>query len=452
MDLRKFIKANEEAGTLDMITKGYSHSQFNENMNEIASLVKEIVQKQSTEDDKQLILDQLQSGGISSKAVGEKFLQPRKLSFCTEFNNIIANLQSILGFEFAKYLYVLFGISHYVDAISNNIINSECYEDILTSIVKIRNLLSLGLFRPTTSDSQSKSKLKTKKQTTAKKSVTIQSRPDCSLSSIAETFTLLDTFKPLPPNAKVSVYFQDIYSLKSNSELTPIVQILENIVNAINDCIKSENVIMFEQDKKFCHETVKNMCDNISYNTYSIVDVNDLLLNLGEYSIGYEGSFIKMFEILYKESFADIPDDIPRNVFRPVQYFLEQELKIENKYDKYIDTLTSYFRSVYQQVFKSSSEVVQKMLAVDVSDEVYDMLANICVNLYVNMAKKLSNSQLLFAAFGKSTRIQFMQILQAVMDCTPRLYKFNESQLAVLHFILMNDKTFQSSVEAWKSE
>ena len=78
--------------------------------------------------------------------------------------------------------------------------------------------------------------------------------------------------------------------------------------------------------------------------------------------------------------------------------------------------------------------------------------ANICVNLYVNMAKKLSNSQLLFATFGKSTRIQFMQILQAVMDCTPRLYKFNESQLAVLHFILMNDKTFQSSVEAWKSE
>lgn len=452
MDLRKFIKANEEVGTLDTITKGYSHSQFNENMNEIASLIKEIVQKQSTEDDKQLILDQLQSGGISSRTVGEKFLQPRKLSFCTEFNNIIANLQSILGFEFAKYLYVLFGISHYVDVISDNIINSESYEDILTSIIKIRNLLSLGLFRPTAVESQPKSKPKTKKQTTAKKPATVQAKPECSLSSIAETFTLLDTFEPLPPNAKVSMYFQDIYTLKTNSELTPIVQIFENIVNAINECIKSGHIIMFEKDKVFCHETVKNICDNISYNTYNVVDVNDLLLNLGEYSIGYEGSFIKMFEILYKESFADIPDDIPRNIFRPVQYFLEQELKIENKYDKYIDTLTSYFRNIYQQVFKSSSEVVQKMLAVDVSDDVYDMLANICVNLYVNMAKKLSNSQLLFAAFGKSTRIQFMQILQAVMDCTPRLYKFNESQLAVLHFILMNDKTFQQSVEAWKGE
>ena len=75
-----------------------------------------------------------------------------------------------------------------------------------------------------------------------------------------------------------------------------IDNILQTILKNIGVCIKLENVIMFENDKKKYYSILMNMYNHLKLNIYQINEVNDLIIKLDEYNICYTDSFIKMFE------------------------------------------------------------------------------------------------------------------------------------------------------------
>ena len=233
MDLRNFIAANEETHTLDYIAKGFQRSEFYDNFNDIAILIKQVVISLSTEADKQRILDQLQSGGISSRTISEKCAQSKKISFCTDFNTLISNIQALIGFEFSKYLYVIFGIKHFVKCLIEQIPESQKYEEIYELISKILNLLSIG-----------------SNQTDKTDAITLDS------SFKLENLITHD-------REAIDYFIADVNVLN-------IDNILQTILKNIGVCIKLENVIMFENDKKKYYSILMNMYNHLKLNIYQM--------------------------------------------------------------------------------------------------------------------------------------------------------------------------------------
>ena len=222
----------------------------------------------------------------------------------------------------------------------------------------------------------------------------------------------------------------------------------EQIILEIKQLIKSENVLSFEDDRNEWYNMFTEMLSHLIFNTYYINSIDDLCLNLTGVNVCYDKSFIKMFEILYKESFADIPHEL-WSKYKPHISYIDKELKLDIKCNKYINSFNKYFHKIYDETYKHTAEKLyqNEILKVHVSDEVYELLSDIVFNLYVNIAKKIACNQLTYAYFGKSTRIQFIQMFQALMDCSPRLYVFTKSQRMVLHYILLSKKVINDSIK-----
>ena len=164
-------------------------------------------------------------------------------------------------------------------------------------------------------------------------------------------------------------------------------------------------------------------------------------------NVCYDKSFIKMFEILYKESFADIPHEL-WSAYKPHIKYVENELKLDIKCSKFLTNFNKYYHKVYDETLKSVMEVIppDDVLKIDITDKMYELMSDITFNLYVNISKKIACNQLTYAYFGKSTRIQFIQMFQALMDCSPRLYTFSKSQRMTLHYILLSKKVINDSI------
>lgn len=425
MNLRTFFKDNDESNTLSAISKGMQKSQFCEPMNEISHLVKLIITKQTTSNEHQPILDQLQSGGLSNKNSIEKFIQIKKQSFCTEFNQTISNVQSLFGYEFAKYLFVIYGLNHFISQLNKQINSCISYESIRNLIIKIKNILELG----------------------------------SSQNSISVKPNFKEELSNMHMFANENETDTNYYVIETNP--SEILTFIKNVIEFINARIKTDNIIMFENDKALIYDAMIKLFDNLEFKTYNVNEINDILINLGEYSIAYEGSFIHSFHLLYLESLADIPKEVFDafyHNFNPVKHFLENELKLEINYDRYLNNLVEYFKNIANTTYAHAKEDISsayksnpRMLNVVISDGFYEMLSNICLNLYVNIAKKISNNQLLFSHFGKSTRIQFIQILQAIYDCSPRLYMFNASMKAALHYVLLTEHVLTESINVYQN-
>lgn len=412
MDLRQFIQIHEKNGTLEYVSGGFQKSQYIESSNDTVNLIKQILNKLIVINDKQKIYSQLQSGGLASHVTQSKSDANKKQSFCTEFNIMVANILGLIGFEFSKYLFFLFGVKHFLTKLVDEIDSASNYEEIDMLVKYIRNLMSLGY---------------------EKGDMPVPIKIDSGFS--------LDNYIE-----HLSVEEQTIDYFSATNQTT--AEILFNwLLKDIKLHIKSENIVTFEEDKSKWHHMLSDMIDHLDLCTYVVENVNDLIINLGKFNICYDKSFIKMFEILYNESFADIPYEFWGS-YKPHVTYIEKELKLDVKCNKYTDNFNKYFHKIYDDTLKSAMEVLgSDVLKVEVTNGMYELLSDITLNLFINISRKISNNQLVYAYFGKSTRIQFIQVFQAIMDCAPRLQLFSTSQRAMLHYILLGDKVLADSIK-----
>lgn len=417
MDLKQFILIHEKNGTLDYVSGGFQKSQYVENSNDTANLIKLILNKLISDNDKQKIYNQLQSGGLANHITQNKNEVSKKQSFCTEFNLMVSNIIGLLGFEFSKYLFVLFGAKHFIRKLVEDLKYANSYDDIDMIVRYIKNLINLGSEK-------------------ANGSLPIK---------IDDEFSLDDYINTPGYQEETIDYFS------ASNQLTTEEILFEWMLKDIKMHIKSENIVTFGEDKARWYDILSDMIDHLKLGTYVINDVNDLIINLGKFNTCYDKSFIKMFEILYTESFADIPYEFWSS-YKPHVIYIEKELKLDVKCGKYISNFSKYFHKIYDDTLKSSIDALgnDDVLKINVTDSMYELLSDITLNLFLNISRKISNNQLIYAYFGKSTRIQFIQVFQALMDCAPRMHIFSPSQRAMMHYILLGNKVLSDSIKLVK--
>lgn len=425
MDLRKFILYHKQHKSIDSFVDGFERSSFVDATNEIPNLIKQILPSPKLIGDleKQKLYNQLQSGGIASTK-SEKSETQKKQSFCTEFNQMILNILGLLGFDFSKYLFFLFGIRAILKREINYVRQSKTYEDILTHITYINNILSLGETKNTINTDES---------------------PIDIDDTFYTTYFEEDEYNQLfnqQPNSNNAELYIDI-EVKSKKSV-----LFEYLINEVNKLVKVENVLSFEDDKKEWLELLDLMFEHLIIRSYSINTIDDLILNLGRYNVCYDKSFIKMFDVLYDESFVQIPPEY-RSQIQPHILFIEKELGLDIKCSRYLSGFNKYYHKIYDETLKSCMEVMtpDEILKLELSDEFYDRLSNITLNLYVQICKKIANNQQVYTFVGRSTRIQFSQVLSAVMDCAPRNTVFTRTQFATIYFILLSRKVLHESVK-----
>jgi hypothetical protein len=225
--------------------------------------------------------------------------------------------------------------------------------------------------------------------------------------------------------------------------------LFRGILDEISDQQKNKSMINFERDKQKWICQLKEMFNNIILNEYVVDSVDDLVLNLGPFSVGYDESFIKYFEILYKESFADIPRELWIKC-KPYTEYLRL-LNIESV-SNYKTNLIRYFKNVYNDTLKSMLEMSTEILNVEITNFMFEYLADITINMFINLAENLATIQTTSFTFGKSTRIQFFQIFNAFLNCSPRLKKFTQAQKNTIHYFLLTNKVLQESNQIFESE
>lgn len=424
MDLKHFITVHKTNDTLDSIVDGFEKSSFVEPNSDISSLVKSILNNliTSEESDKQRIYTQLQSGGLAGpKSKTTKKETSKKQSYCTEFNQMISNILGLLGSEFSKYLFIYMGIKHLIAKEIELISNAQDYDTILRHVIYIKNFMNLGDYEDYTNlDSNNESPI----------DIDASFYDRCNVRMVRD-----------------SLYERQNY-LEMEVKLNQKNLFFNQLIKNIRLLIKSENVLSFESDRAEWTAMLHDMLKNTTLRTYVINNIDDLCMNLSNKNLGYDKSFIKMFEILYKESFADIPFEL-WDSYKPHIIFIENELKLDIKSSKYLASFNSYFHKIYEETLKSVSEVFDRkdILQVKITNAMYELLSDITFNLFVNISKKIANNQITQAYFGKSTRIQFIQMFQAVNECCPRLSSFSRSQRMMLHYILLSHKVLVESVQ-----
>lgn len=410
MDLKCFILQHIRSKTLGNIKDGFEKSSFVENVTDGSKLLKDIITALLLgANSKQKIHNQLQSGGLATTKPAKN--DNKKQSFCTEFNQMVNNLFGLLGFEFSKYLFVLFGahliIRQHIDEMST----ANNYDEILTHVNYIYNFMTLK-----------------------------ESSDVDAISAIELSQEFIDS---LPENHETNNHNYSSIILKGKS----IHTLFGSMIEEIKELHASNNIIMLDDNKLRWYEQLSDMLDNAKLNGYNVNNIDDLCMNLGMRNVGYDRSFLKMFEILYKESFADIPYEL-WNDYKPHLQFVENELKLDVKCSKYLNSFAGYYRHIYDETLKSVQEkLAQKyILNVNITDKCYDLLSDITFNLLIHIAKKIACSQITSMYFGKSARVQFIQVFQGVLDCAPRLYSFTKSQREILHYILLPRKIIMDAI------
>lgn len=427
MDLKKFILYHKANNSLDSIVDGFERSTFVDSSNEIPNLIKQILSSPKLMGDleKQKLFNQLQSGGVASNK-SDKLETQKKQSFCTEFNQMILNILGLLGFDFSKYLYFLFGMRRILEREISYIANSHTYEEILNHMIYIRNIFSLG-------------EVATKLPTTE--------APIDIASDFYSSYFDDEEYKKI---FKTSMNSDDEIS-ESYSTLTlkdRKSQLFDYIINNIKQLVKIENILSFEDDKHEWLDMLNAIMEKLVIRSYDINTIDDLILNLGPYNICYDKSFIKMFDVLYDESFVQIPPEF-RSSYLPHILFIEKELGLDAKCSKYISGFNKYFHKTFDETLKSVMETMtaDEVLKLNISEEFYERLSNLTLNLYVQLCKKIANNQQVYTYVGRSTRIQFSQVLSAMMDCAPRNTLFTRSQFATIYYILLSRKVMHESVK-----
>ena len=425
MDLRKFILYHKEHKSIDSFVDGFERSSFVDATNEIPNLIKQILPTPKLIGDleKQKLYNQLQSGGVASTK-SDKVETQKKQSFCTEFNQMILNILGLLGFDFSKYLFFLFGIRRILVREIDYIKQSRSYEDILNHVIYINNIFSLGETKSTINTDESPLDI-----------------DDSFYTSYFDDEEYQQLFQQQPTQGNEQLYIN--IEVKNKKTI-----LFEYLINEIRKLVKVENILSFEDDKREWLELLNSVVDNLIIRSYSINVIDDLILNLGPYNVCYDKSFLKMFDVLYDESFVQIPPEF-RATIQPHILFIEKELGLDVKCSRYIAGFNKYFHKIFDETLKSVLEVIpsDEVLTLNISDELYDRLSNLTLNLYIQICKKIANNQQVYTFVGRSTRIQFSQVLSAVMDCAPRNTVFTRSQFATIYFILLSRKVLHESVK-----
>lgn len=418
MDLRKFIEFNIKSGFIGDVLTGIENSAFYPEDVDIGTLIKILLDLNDA--DKQQIYSQLQSGGISQTQLEYGILKKR-LSFCTDFPIMANNILALLGYDFSKSLTGLLTLPRRLKILVDTFENLKTYSDCKRSMQYIYNILSLE-------------------------------------SRGVPAFKIKDEFDP----SKYSL-IDESFTMNSN---VGRLAFMNNILAKIDKLISHKNYVLFHKDKHNWKVVLDDLMKNIELNDYVIDSVDELCIILNDFDVGYKGSFIYIFSILYMENFACIPVSMLNS-----EYVDEHKMHVDyakkmglEKYVDYTSSFDRYFKRIYkltEDELESSSSTkeqtnTQHSLKIVTTTTLYEQLSSITMNLFIQLTKNMAYAQLNQSFFGKSNRVQFIQVITALMACQPRSARliappntppieFTDSQREAIHYFLLTSKLLNDS-------
>ena len=398
MDLRKFIEVNISEGYINSILAGAESSAFHPVNVDAATLIKRLLDLSDA--DKQQIYSQLQSGGISETQLTTGIIR-KKLSFCTDFSVIINNILTLLGYDFAKHLIALLTLNLRLDMLIKSIREAKSYEQCKEYIQYVRNILSLNML------------------------------------TISDDFSLAKYATP------------DTNYLCEKIPITKI-SFIDEILREVDKLIALKNKALINKDRTLWANILADLVSNATINDYVVKSVDDLCIYLGNYDVGYSGSFLRQFGMLYRENYADVPPEILGNEYIANNYpHLEFLSSIDfDNYQTYLVGFNKYYKGIYKLCVNDICEVELKgkeCMHVIIQDELYDQLSHITLNLFIKIAKNIASAQSIQSYLGKSNRVQFIQIISALIGCQPRAEEFTDSQREAIHYFLLTSRLLNDS-------
>lgn len=221
--------------------------------------------------------------------------------------------------------------------------------------------------------------------------------------------------------------------------------------------IESKNIIKFPKHKEKLISSIKTFISNIIEGSKIIDTIDDLVIpNMGKYSVLYNGSFIQVFEALYKTQHVGNPKFNEKslntiNQYDLIERFLTESVKsLQHPYSYYLTQLEQYFHTIYFQTREALikdpklTNDIQKMeirFSSSTSIPLTYSLARITISLMICLGKFVNTYRNYLIMIGSPSRIQFAQIFFGLMFTPPNFdYSFTNEQVYILYYILSGDK------------
>lgn len=429
MDQKKFNINNFLKSLKEFIGKSnitFDHSEFVPTTNEIPNMVRDLLTNLMA-DSKSVSFKMNLSGQITSIPDYNK-----KQSFCSDFNQMIKNILGLIGFEFSKYLTIHIGTFVQIDIIIKDIKEKALnYDDLLKYFQMIYSLLkSIPNSKYIIDDKNSINTIQLNKNNFTNNQFKSLENPICR--SINQNLII--------PDDKISEFFE----LK---------------INLIKSLNSSKNISEFENNKSLLVNDIEKFISSISSGVKSIESPNDLIImNLGEYEILYDGSFIKIFEILYKSVHADNPRFNDKHIqsligLKLIEETMNQIGLTEKSADQYKSYLENYFTNIYKNTVnvlesdETISHLINKM-KVEISLSLIEAMAKISLCVFVRMVKLLNWKRDTMLLTSSPSRIQFTQVLESLLFLPSGIdFSFTEKQFFVICYILTSKLPNKSKKE-----
>ena len=424
-----FEKANDlEKKTL--LTQGFQRTDFNNSNLSLDSLFKEFINL-FVESDKSLIYTlrettlklNPQNGIIKTVSQNNdeegktKKLGDKVITFGSDLKIVLNNLVGLMGYEFGTNLLLISLYPVLLKQIIEDIPKAKNYKEIKHNINIICNMYNIGdgkILEYNNND--------------------------------ADDFN--NTFN-----------FNNIENVLNNK--------FREIYSKIDIRIKNNNNINFDSDKQDVYNKLLSIYNNTTYNTYYIKNVDNLCIELGKFKPCYDNYFIKMWELLFKETYCDyyeyenvyprfeenIEEDKEKivipfiNLINSYVNKLDKGHTIINQIYKHINTLEQYFKLICKKsmmTVNSDMDANTKIIKVVVQEVFYEHLASIFVNMLVVLAKNIVISHEFINNMNKFVKLQFIEIFNGLKFSTPALLNYSESQLMVLHYIIMTKQNLET--------
>ena len=402
MNINMFLKTARDL--ILSLYNTFDKSEYCPATNDIANMTKELLSNLMADSSK-VNFKWTFAGSIVEVKEYEK-----KQSFCSDFVQMIKNIVGLLGFELSKFLMVHMGMFKMIANIIDDIdAKASTYEELLHYVSIIHNLMK---------------------------------------SVPKSNYQFIQNGQSNPRQINGLVLVEDGVS-----------SFFDNQFAIINSYIQSKNISQFDKHKTETITALNEFIDSIIQVTLTIESPIDLvIMNMGEYGAVYNGSFIKLFEILYKAVHADNPRFNDKSINHIIQFTLvetvmDTEIGLTDKTSAYyIKYLEEYYNNVYRMTYRAlfDDERLTSYLS-KVQLVMTNAMAKITLCMLTRLVLILNWNRVTLLLTSTPSRIQFFQVLQAFLCLPPGIdFTYNMEQLFVICYILTSDSSAKATKIASK--
>ena len=416
MDILKIFDTNDLDKRI-LLTQGFQNSEFYNNNISLDSLFKDIIQL-FIDNDKCVMFNKdskykinPQNGLIKSiNKTNNKKTSEKNITYGSDLKIVLNNLVGLLGYEF-----------------STSILLLSLYPTIIQQLIE---------------------EIKTTSSYKQLQSV---------INTIDNAYKLCGIYNQQVNNTDDNIFY---YNQEENNGC------INEILAKIRLRISNNNNISFEDDKQEIYDKLINMFNNTSFDSVCVRSIDNLCIEFGKYKPCYDNYFMKMWELLFKETYADVYEyeniypKFTTNINNDLETIEIPFITLLNKYAQYnvnnyniinninkqIVYLKQYFKNITKKTLMSIDDN-NKHLNVCVQDVLYEHLSIVFINMLIVYAKNIVILHDYTNNIGKTVKLQFMELFNSFKLTTPTLLTYSESQLTCLHYIMLTKQTLDSVYE-----